>query len=224
MKNSSNSYRLRVKDARFLRVVLSTMKDITKKDSHNHHKYQSIINMINEFELVNVDQDSELTITLSDSDLEFIMAYFNEQNTLPEDLRNQDFHNSLNELRDNILRAKDNGKKGNDRQSKQRVVDEMRIAVAHQDAAKSPHFLADLETVILATRGGGSGAKACQEVLLSLYNGNDYKLNLSSLHNLDNDNHRAVMNVIQVLTRTNPKPINQILLQYADDFERMLTA
>lgn len=102
--------------------------------------------------------------------------------------------------------------------------EQMAISAHWDSEAKSPKFLKALETVILSARGGGSGADACERVLLSLYNSTEYPLPVSCLHNLDHNNHAAVIKVITVLTRSNPKPVNQILPEYQSDFDRMLGA
>ncbi len=52
-------------------------------------------------------------------------------------------------------------------------------------------FNQHLETAILATRHSGSGAVAYRDTLLSLYNGNVYKANLSNWYNLDSSNRAA---------------------------------
>lgn len=82
-------------------------------------------------------------------------------------------------------------------------------------------FNQHLETAILATRGGGSGAAACRDTLLSLYNGNAYKANLSNWYNLDSKNKEALLFVLQHQTTSNRKDIDLYLPQYADDFARM---
>lgn len=82
-------------------------------------------------------------------------------------------------------------------------------------------FNQHLETVILATRGGGSGAVACRDTLLSLYNGSAYKANLSDWYNLDSKNKEALLFVLQHQTTSNRKDIDLYLPQYADDFARM---
>lgn len=82
-------------------------------------------------------------------------------------------------------------------------------------------FNQHLETVILATRGGGSGAVACRDTLLSLYNGNAYKANLSDWYNLDSKNREALLFVLEHQTTSNRKDIDLYLPQYADDFKRM---
>lgn len=90
---------------------------------------------------------------------------------------------------------------------------------------KSEHFINEfnekLETAILATRGGGSGAVACRDTLLSLYNGSVYKANLSNWYNLDSKNREALLFVLQHQTTSNRKDIDLYLPQYADDFARM---
>lgn len=82
-------------------------------------------------------------------------------------------------------------------------------------------FNEKLETAILATRGGGSGALACRDTLLSLYNGNTYKANLSGWYNLDSTNRAALLFVLEHQTANNRKDIDLYLPQYADDFRRM---
>lgn len=82
-------------------------------------------------------------------------------------------------------------------------------------------FNKHLETAILATRGGGSGALACRDTLLSLYNGNTYKANLSSWYGLDKTNRAALLFVLEHQTANNRKDIDLYLPQYADDFRRM---
>ena len=82
-------------------------------------------------------------------------------------------------------------------------------------------FNEKLEIAILATRGGGSGALACRDTLLSLYNGNTYKANLSSWYSLDSTNRAALLFVLEHQTANNRKDIDLYLPQYADDFRRM---
>ena len=82
-------------------------------------------------------------------------------------------------------------------------------------------FNEKLEIAILATRGGGSGALACRDTLLSLYNGNTYKANLSGWYNLDSTNRAALLFVLEHQTANNRKDIDLYLPQYADDFRRM---
>lgn len=82
-------------------------------------------------------------------------------------------------------------------------------------------FNQHLETVILATRGGGSGAVACRDTLLSLYNGSAYKANLSNWYNLDKKNRAALLFVLEHQTANNRQDIDLYLPQYADDFTRM---
>ena len=90
---------------------------------------------------------------------------------------------------------------------------------------KSEHFINEfnekLETAILATRGGGSGALACRDTLLSLYNGNTYKANLSSWYGLDKTNRAALLFVLEHQTANNRKPIDLYLPEYQADFDRM---
>lgn len=82
-------------------------------------------------------------------------------------------------------------------------------------------FYKHLETVILATRGGGSGAVACRDTLLSLYNGRVYKANLSNWYNLDRNNRAALLFVLEHQTASHRKEISQYLPQYKADFDRM---
>ena len=82
-------------------------------------------------------------------------------------------------------------------------------------------FNKHLETAILATRGGGSGAVACRDTLLSLYNGYAYKANLQKWYSLDSNNRKALLFVLEHQTTCNRKDIDLYLLEYADDFKRM---
>lgn len=82
-------------------------------------------------------------------------------------------------------------------------------------------FNQHLETAILATRGGGSGAVACRDTLLSLYNGSVYKANLSDWYNLDSKNREALLFVLEHQTTSNRKDIDLYLPQYQADFKRM---
>lgn len=77
-----------------------------------------------------------------------------------------------------------------------------------------------LETAILATRHGGSGAEACRDTLLSLYNGG-YKANLSKWYSLDSKNREALLFILEHQTAYNRQDIDLYLPQYADDFNRM---
>lgn len=89
----------------------------------------------------------------------------------------------------------------------------------------SPNFVDDfnknLETVILATRGGGTGAVACRDTLLSLYNGTHYKANLSKWYGLDSQNRKALLFILEHQTANNRQDIDLYLPQYIADFERM---
>lgn len=82
-------------------------------------------------------------------------------------------------------------------------------------------FNEKLEIAILASRGGGSGALACRDTLLSLYNGNTYKANLSSWYSLDSTNRAALLFVLEHQTANNRKDIDLYLPEYAADFRRM---
>lgn len=82
-------------------------------------------------------------------------------------------------------------------------------------------FNRHLETAILATRGGGSGAVACRDTLLSLYNGSAYKANLSKWYSLDSENRAALLFVLEHQTASNRQAIDQYLPQYKADFDRM---
>lgn len=82
-------------------------------------------------------------------------------------------------------------------------------------------FIKNLETAILATRGGGSGAVACRDTLLSLYNGYTYQANLSNWFNLDNTNRQALLYVLEHHTRNHAMCIDEYLPEYKSDFERM---
>ena len=82
-------------------------------------------------------------------------------------------------------------------------------------------FNKHLETAILATRGGNSAAGTISDALLSLYNGNHYKANLSGWYNLDSTNRAALLFVLEHQTANNRKDIDLYLPQYADDFRRM---
>lgn len=94
-----------------------------------------------------------------------------------------------------------------------------------QDFYNSAEFTAEfnkhLETAILATRGGGSGAVACRDTLLSLYNGSAYQANLSKWYSLDSKNKAALLFVLEHQTTCNRKDIDLYLPKYASDFKRM---
>lgn len=94
-----------------------------------------------------------------------------------------------------------------------------------QDFYNSEEFTAEfnkhLETVILATRHSGSGAKACRDALLSLYNGSAYKANLSDWYSLDSKNKAALLFVLEHQTNNNRQDIDLYLPEYASDFARM---
>lgn len=81
-------------------------------------------------------------------------------------------------------------------------------------------FNKHLETVILATRGGGTGARACRDALLSLYNG-AFKANLTDWYNLDDTNKKALLFVLEHQTSNNRKDVDLYLPQYQADFTRM---
>lgn len=91
----------------------------------------------------------------------------------------------------------------------------------YKSADFTNEFNQHLETVILATRGGGSGAVACRDTLLSLYNGSAYKANLSNWYNLDSKNREALLFVLEHQTASNRKDIDLYLPEYAHDFKRM---
>ncbi len=94
-----------------------------------------------------------------------------------------------------------------------------------QDFYNSAEFTAEfnkhLETAILATRGGGSGAVACRDTLLSLYNGSAYKANLSKWYSLDSKNRAALLFILEHQTANNRQDIDLYLPEYQDDFKRM---
>ena len=89
----------------------------------------------------------------------------------------------------------------------------------------SEHFINEfnekLETAILATRHSGSGARACRDALLSLYNGTHYKANLSDWYNLDSKNKAALLFILEHQTTNNRQDIDLYLPQYQSDFTRM---
>ena len=82
-------------------------------------------------------------------------------------------------------------------------------------------FNKHLETAILATRGSNSAAGTIADALLSLYNGNHYKANLSGWYNLDSTNRAALLFVLEHQTANNRKDIDLYLPQYQADFDRM---
>ena len=82
-------------------------------------------------------------------------------------------------------------------------------------------FNEKLEIAILATRGGNSAAGTIADALLSLYNGNHYKANLSGWYNLDSTNRAALLFVLEHQTANNRKDIDLYLQQYQADFDRM---
>ena len=82
-------------------------------------------------------------------------------------------------------------------------------------------FNEKLEIAILATRGSNSAAGTISDALLSLYNGNHYKANLSSWYNLDSTNRAALLFVLEHQTANNRKDIDLYLPQYQADFDRM---
>ncbi len=94
-----------------------------------------------------------------------------------------------------------------------------------QDFYNSEHFINEfnekLETAILATRHNGSGARACRDALLSLYNGTHYKANLSDWYNLDSKNKAALLFILEHQTTNNRQDIDLYLPQYQSDFTRM---
>ncbi len=82
-------------------------------------------------------------------------------------------------------------------------------------------FNKHLETAILATRGGNSAAGTISDALLSLYNGNHYKANLSGWYNLDSTNRAALLFVLEHQTANNRQDIDLYLPEYQADFDRM---
>ena len=89
----------------------------------------------------------------------------------------------------------------------------------------SEHFINEfnekLETAILATRHNGTGARACRDALLSLYNGTHYKANLSDWYSLDSKNKAALLFILEHQTTNNRQDIDLYLPQYQSDFTRM---
>jgi hypothetical protein len=108
-----------------------------------------------------------------------------------------------------------------DNASVARIVEMLERESFYKNDNFTNEFNQHLETVILATRGGGSGAVACRDTLLSLYNGNAYKANLSDWYNLDSKNRAALLFILEHQTASNRKGIDLYLPQYADDFARM---
>ena len=108
-----------------------------------------------------------------------------------------------------------------DNASVARIVEMLERESFYKNDDFTNEFNQHLETVILATRGGGSGAVACRDTLLSLYNGNAYKANLSDWYNLDSKNRAALLFILEHQTASNRKAIDLYLPQYADDFARM---
>lgn len=96
----------------------------------------------------------------------------------------------------------------------------MRLKAYYKSDAFVEKFNKHLETVILATRGGGSGAKACRDTLLSLYNGG-FRANLSNWYNLDTKNRTALLFILEHQTTYNRGDIDRYLPQYAADFDKM---
>lgn len=94
-----------------------------------------------------------------------------------------------------------------------------------EDFYESKHFINEfnekLETAILATRHSGSGAAACRDTLLSLYNGSVYKANLSNWYSLDSTNRAALLFILEHQTANNRQDIDLYLAQYQNDFTRM---
>lgn len=82
-------------------------------------------------------------------------------------------------------------------------------------------FNEKLEIAILATRGGNSAAGTIADALLSLYNGNHYKANLSGWYNLDSTNRAALLFVLEHQTANNRQDIDLYLPEYAADFDRI---
>lgn len=91
----------------------------------------------------------------------------------------------------------------------------------YESEAFNDDFNRHLETVILATRHGGSGARACRDALLSLYNGTHYKANLTDWYSLDSTNKTALLFILEHQTNSNRKDIDLYLPEYASDFARM---
>ena len=108
-----------------------------------------------------------------------------------------------------------------DNASVARIVEMLERESFYKNDDFTNEFNQHLETVILATRGGGSGAVACRDTLLSLYNGNAYKANLSNWYNLDKKNRAALLFVLEHQSANNRQDVDLYLPQYADDFKRM---
>ncbi len=104
-------------------------------------------------------------------------------------------------------------------------IDQNIAMLEHKQFYNSEHFINEfnekLETAILATRHSGSGARACRDALLSLYNGSAYKANLSDWYSLDSKNKAALLFILEHQTNNNRHDIDLYLPQYADDFKRM---
>ncbi len=115
--------------------------------------------------------------------------------------------------------------RSNDDDRDRHIVDDYIKMFERDKFYKSEAFIDDfnrhLETVILATRHSGSGARACRDALLSLYNGSAYKANLSDWYSLDSTNKAALLFVLEHQTNNNRHDIDLYLTEYASDFARM---
>ena len=84
-----------------------------------------------------------------------------------------------------------------------------------EDFYESKHFINEFN------EKSGSGAAACRDTLLSLYNGSAYKANLSKWYSLDSTNRAALLFILEHQTANNRQDIDLYLPQYSNDFTRM---
>lgn len=82
---------------------------------------------------------------------------------------------------------------------------EMALA-EHERIEAAKHYPAAVETLLEASFGGGSGAWAASQVLLSAYNSNRTQLEISDLCSLDANNFRAAMRVMEGRVKVNLDP------------------
>ena len=80
------------------------------------------------------------------------------------------------------------------------------VLAEHERIEAAKHYPTAVETLLEASFGDGSGAWAAAQVLLSAYNSNRTQLEIRDLCNLDANNFRAAMRVIEGRVKVNLDP------------------
>lgn len=82
-------------------------------------------------------------------------------------------------------------------------------------------FLNALKIVIKASKQGGSGALACENLLLSLYNSKVFPMPINQLGNLDTENFRAALIVLIYDTRVHSQEIHSYLPEHSEYLDNL---